>query len=272
MQGKQTKSSLHDEVNRWFQDETAQAFWDQHRALPYRELLVDTISWCQPAQNEYWLDLGCGGGHLTASLWQASKGKVGHIDAADCAAINADAIHKLSKRLQPEPNQEQVGFALVDFSKGLPHIKNASYDGIVSGLAISYAESFDLQTQQFTDTAYTQLYHEMYRILKPGGRLVFSVNVPNPDFWKIVWKSMGKGLKLGKPIRTIKNVLNMQRHGAWLKREAARGRFHFLPLAGILQKLQQAGFVRWESKLSYADQAYVIRAWKPAAMMTSHVA
>lgn len=263
---------LQDEVNRWFQDDTAQAFWDQHRALPYRELLSDTIGWCQPGKGECWLDLGCGGGHLTANLWQASKGAVKQIEAADCAAINAEAIKKLSTRMQPLPTPDQISFSTVDFSKGLPQFKTEAYDGIVSGLAISYAESFDLQTQRFTDTAYTKLYHEMYRVLRPGGRLVFSVNVPNPDFWKIVWKSMGKGLKLGKPFRTIRNVLNMQKHGNWLKREAKRGRFHFVPLAGILQRLQQAGFVRWESKLSYADQAYVVRAWKPSNVLSSNVA
>lgn len=263
MSGK--NSSLLDEPNRWFSDETAQAFWDQHRALPYRELLTDTIDWCQPAKDEDWLDLGCGGGQLTAGLWQASRGAVHSIHAGDCASINAQAIERLSLKLQPAPRAQQITFTTVDFSKGLPHLKDASYDGIVSGLAISYAESFDLESQQYTNAAYKHLYHEMHRLLRPSGRVVFSVNVPNPDYWKIVWKSFGKGLKLGKPLRTIKNVIQMQRHGAWLKREAVRGRFHFIPLAGILQLLQQAGFVRWESKLSYADQAYLVRAWKAAA-------
>lgn len=265
-------STLTDETNRWFQDETAQAFWDQNRALPYRELLTDTVTWCAPSAGEAWLDLGCGGGTLTAGLWGASKGKVASIHASDCAQANDVAIKKLNTQLQPAPQVDQLRFSTVDFSKGLPQFSASSFDGIVSGLAISYAESFDLEKQKFTDTAYTKLYHEMFRVLKPGGKLVFSVNVPNPDFWKIVWKSFGKGVKLGRPWRTIKNVLSMQKHGAWLKREAIRGRFHFVPLVGIIQRLQAAGFERWESKLSYADQAYVIRAYKPGHNQTSKVA
>jgi ubiquinone/menaquinone biosynthesis C-methylase UbiE len=259
-------SNLHDESNRWFHDETAEAFWDQHRALPYRELLRDTITWCAPSKGEHWLDLGCGGGHLTGALWRASKGSVASIHATDCAAANRTVIDKLAQKLEPKPAVEQLRFSVVDFSKGLPQFDDASFDGIVSGLAISYAESFDLEKKRFTDEAYTKLYHEMFRVLKPGGKLVFSVNVPNPDFWKIVWKSFGKGVKLGRPWRTLKNVWNMQKHGNWLKREAIRGRFHFVPLVGILQRLQQVGYENWSSKLSYADQAYVVKAVKPLAL------
>lgn len=265
-------SRLSDETNRWYADETAQAFWDQHRALPYQDLLRDTLDWCQPVAGESWLDLGCGGGFLTAGLWKVSKGSVSRILATDCAIANQAAIERLQRKLDPAPATDQLQFAVLDFSKGMASLEDASFDGIVSGLAISYAESFDLATQQFTDTAYTRLYHEMFRVLKPGGKLVFSVNVPEPDFWKIVWRSFGKGVRLGKPLKTLKNVLNMQRHGAWLKREARRGRFHFVPLVGILQRLQAAGFENWTSKLSYADQAYVVRACKPCGAVLTNVA
>lgn len=263
---------LNDETNRWFQDETAEAFWDQHRALPYRELLSDTLNWCAPCKGEAWLDLGCGGGWLTSGLWKASKGTVASIHAADCAEANRDVIQKLSQKLQPAPHPDQIRFSVVNFSQGLPQFEDHSFDGIVSGLAISYAESYDLQTQAFTDAAYNRLYHEMFRVLKPGGKLVFSVNVPNPDFWKIVWKSFGKGVKFGKPWRTLKNVWNMQKHGAWLKREAVRGRFHFVPLVGLVQRLKSAGYENWSSKLSYADQAFVVRASKPNDMKNLQVA
>jgi ubiquinone/menaquinone biosynthesis C-methylase UbiE len=250
------------DTNLWHKDETAQAFWDQHRALPYRELLADTIAWCEPKAGQAWLDLGCGGGHLLAGLWRASGGQIGRIAAADCAAANEQAIARLCSRVQPTPRPEQTSFAVVDFSHGLPQFEDASFDGIVSGLAISYAESFDERRQQYTDAAYNHLYTELHRILKPSGRLVFSVNVPNPNFWKIVWKSFGKGVRLGKPFRTLKNVVAMQRHGSWLKREARRGRFHFLPIHGIFERMAAAGFIGLDHKLSYAGQAFVVRGFK----------
>jgi hypothetical protein len=56
----------------------------------------------------------------------------------------------------------------------------------------------------------------------------------------------------------------MQRYGDWLKREARRGRFHFLPLPQVAQMLERAGFRDFRARLSYADQAYLISAYKPA--------
>ena len=60
--------------NHWLDDRCAEAFWDQHRARPYQELLRDTTTWLDPQPGETWLDLGCGGGQLTAALWKKSGG------------------------------------------------------------------------------------------------------------------------------------------------------------------------------------------------------
>ena len=55
----------------------------------------------------------------------------------------------------------------------------------------------------------------------------------------------------------------MMRYGAWLKREARTGRFHYLPADEVRQKLVTAGFERVEHRLSYAGQAFVFRAQVP---------
>ena len=54
----------------------------------------------------------------------------------------------------------------------------------------------------------------------------------------------------------------MWRYGGWLKREARRGRFLYLPLPIVLEKLTEAGFVNIEYRLSYARQAYLFRCHK----------
>ncbi|HMP03435.1 MAG TPA: class I SAM-dependent methyltransferase [Gemmatales bacterium] len=245
--------------NYWLTDECAEAFWDQHKARPYQQLLADTLAWAAPKAGERWLDLGCGGGYLTAGLWRASQGQVSQIVAQDCAEANALALARRIRRMSPAPRIGQITFQVGNFSQGLPELPDASFDGIVSGLAMSYAESRDA-TGRYTDAAYNQLFRECVRVLRPTGRLVFSVNVPNPRFWRIVWKSLGSGFKLRHPKRTLGNVWRMQRYGKWLKQEAARGRFHFLPLDQITRRLAAAGFASWRSRLSYADQAYLIEA------------
>ena len=72
---------------------------------------------------------------------------------------------------------DRVRFQTHDFSNGLTQFPDASYTCVVSGLSISYAESFDEATGQWTTAAYDRLLSEVFRVVKPGGRFVFSVNV-----------------------------------------------------------------------------------------------
>jgi hypothetical protein len=57
----------------------------------------------------------------------------------------------------------------------------------------------------------------------------------------------------------------MLRYGRWLKAEARRGRFHYLPAERVAEKLAAVGWAAVECRLSYSRQAYVFRATNPAA-------
>jgi ubiquinone/menaquinone biosynthesis C-methylase UbiE len=250
------------EKNYWLDTACAQAFWDQQLALPYQELLRDTARWLDVRPGARWLDLGCGCGQLTALLWHQSGGQVGEIVAMDCNAANAAAIEKLKRRLLRGASPDRIRFAVGNFSDGLPQLADQDFDGIVSGLAISYAESRDPATGSYTDAAYDHLLAELCRVLKPQGRLVFSVNVPRVRFWPIFWKSLRQAHRISKPAKALVNALRMQRYGRWLQREAERGRFHYFPIAEIEQRLRWVGFASIQWRLSYARQAYVIAALK----------
>ena len=64
-----------------------------------------------------------------------------------------------------------------------------------------------------------------------------------------------------------KRALRMMRYGAWLQREARTGRFHYLPATEVATKLAAAGFEAIEHRLSYARQAFIFRAVKPASSL-----
>ena len=250
--------------NYWHDAACAKAFWDQKNGRPYKELVRDTFSCVQINEGDQWLDLGCGSGQLTATLWQTGGGKLGRILATDCAAVNVDAIAKLRTVVTPPASESQIEFEQVDFSHGLPQIATASFDGVISGLAISYAESKDPITGQYTDVAFMNLLREVARVLKPSGQFVFSINVPNPGFWKVLFRSLKGGHKVARAGKVLVNAFRMQFYGRWLKQEARRGRFHFYPINELVTRLEKSGFDVTAHQVSYAGQAYVVQARRKA--------
>jgi|SRR5579883_1311542 len=249
-------------VNHWPDARCAKAFWGQHDLPSYRQLLADTVAWAAPGPGERWLDLGCGGGAITRALWRQSGGTLAGVVGVDCAAANAAAYARLRADLFPPPG-DRVEFVCRDFSGGLGDFPDGGFDHAVSGLSISYAEAYDPAAGRWTTAAYDRLLGEVFRVIRPGGRFVFSVNVPNPSWAAVAWASLPAALGVGRPLRHLKRCLRMGRYGRWLKEQAAAGRFHYLPADDVARRLARAGFGGIEHRLSYARQAYVFRATKP---------
>jgi SAM-dependent methyltransferase len=249
-------------VNHWPKSSCARAFWGQQELPAYRRLLADTSAWLDPQPGERWLDLGCGSGQLSQAIWTRSDGRVAEIVGVDCAAENERAFAKLRTALRPVPADHQLHFVHANFSAGLASWESDSMDGVVSGLALQYAESYSPDRQRWTTEAYDRLLADIYRVLRPGGRLVFSVNVPDPAWGKVALRSLGGVWLSRKPGRFVINAWQMMRYGSWLKREARRGRFHYLPLDAILERLTRTGFTDVKHRLTYVGQAYLFRCRK----------
>ncbi|WP_410000366.1 hypothetical protein [Gemmata sp. SH-PL17] len=73
-------------------------------------------------------------------------------------------------------------------------------------MSISYAKSRNPITGDRTRDAYDQLLSEMARVLRPGGRFVFSVNVPDPSWSRIARLSLGAALRTERPLRYLKRA------------------------------------------------------------------
>lgn len=255
--------SRKESVNHWPDNACAKAFWSQHELPPYQELLRDTRAWLEPKPLEKWLDLGCGGGQLTRALWQASGGRLAEIVGVDCAAANAAAYERLRRKLQPLPRPHRVRFVALDFNRGLTSWQDRHFDGVASGLAIQYAESYCEETGRWTADGYDRLLAEVYRVLRPGGRFVFSVNVPEPKWSRVAWTALRGVFAAQRPLHYLKKAWRIWRYGGWLHRESRRGRFHYLPLETVIAKLHGLGFRAIDDKLSFAGQAYLLRCKKP---------
>jgi SAM-dependent methyltransferase len=248
-------------INHWPDRRCAKAFWNQHELPPYQELLSDTAAWLEPGVAQRWLDLGCGSGQLSRVLWEKSHGKVEAIIGVDGAQVNEQAYASLRAMLVPTPTPMCLRFLARGFAQGFADWPGGQFDGVVSGLSLSYAESAS-ETGSWTESAYDRVLAEVHRLLKSGGVFVFSVNVPEPAWSKVAWQSLSATFRKTQPLRYLKNAWRMWTYGQWLNRESRRGRFHYLPLATVVGKLQTAGFRKVEHRLSYAGQAYVVRSWK----------
>ncbi|MFO0841845.1 MAG: methyltransferase domain-containing protein [Gemmataceae bacterium] len=251
------------DVNHWYDKRCAKAYWDQGEMAPYRQLLAHTAEWLDPAPGERWLDLGCGGGRLTRLLWEKGGGRLGSVVALDCAAANEEAIARVRAGFTPPVAAERIRFLHADFSAGLGSFGHGSVDGVVSGLAIQYAQHWSPAENRWTTEAYDRLLGDVCRVLRPGGRFVFSVNVPRPSWAWVGVCTLPSFFTARKPLKFLRNCLRMTRYGAWLQREAASGRFHYLDAATVTAKLTDAGFGRVEHRLSFARQAYIFRAYRP---------
>ena len=254
--------------NQWTDDKCAKAFWDQKRYSAYVRLLEDTVDWAAPSEGEKWLDLGCGSGPLSEAIWRRTRGLVREVVGIDCAGVNAGQYNQLQSDLSADPSRFR--FVRHNFSEGLSIFEPDCFDHVISGLSISYAESWDEASQSWNQSAYDRILAEVARVLRPGGRFVFSVNVPSPSWARVGLSSAGSLLTTRQTLRFLKKSYRMLRYGAWLKREARAGRFHYLPHAEVAKKLAAAGFEAIDHRLTYAGQAYVFRATKPAGGVAVH--
>jgi SAM-dependent methyltransferase len=256
---------MNSDVNYWFEPRCARAFWSQHELPPYQELLAATSAWLDPAPGERWLDLGCGSGQLTRALWEKSDGRLHEIVAVDGASVHAEAYARLRASIQPRPAPEHIRFTLADFAAGFPAWRDGSFDGVVCGLALQYAASYDAATGRWTQAGYDRVLSEVSRLLRPGGRFIFSVNVPAPAWGRVARQSLAGALHQPRPLRYLKKCWRMWSYGRWLTQQSRLGRFHYLPLRTIEAKLSGAGLAGLDYQLSYAGQAYLCRVRKPAA-------
>ena len=249
--------------NWWPSSACAKAFWGQQDLAPYQRLLTDTLDWAAPAPRERWLDLGSGGGAITRAIWERTHGAIEAVVALDCAAANQDSYHRLRETLQPAP-ADHIQFIQHNFSSGLGLFPDCAFDHAVSGLSISYAESYDESTGKWTTEAYDRVLAEVRRVIRPGGRFVFSVNVPEPSWTKVAWHSLPGLFGSRRLGRSLKRGWRMLWYGRWLKREARTGRFHYFTADEVTRRLLAAGFTSISHRLSYSDQAFIFRANKPA--------
>jgi 2-polyprenyl-3-methyl-5-hydroxy-6-metoxy-1,4-benzoquinol methylase len=125
-----------------------------------RERIADEILAPYLLPDDIVLDLGCGPGFLSVAM----AAKVQKVIGFD---ISPGAI-ACAKVLDPAPNVEYIS----GVSAGLDNIPDDPVDVVVSFAVI----------QHLTENVYVSVASDCYRKLKPGGRLILQVQLPDPKW------------------------------------------------------------------------------------------
>jgi SAM-dependent methyltransferase len=142
-------------------------------------------------------DAGCGPGFYAG--WLAERG----------AYVTAFDVSPAMVRLARERLQSHATVVEADLEQPLDFVQTATFDLVVSGLALDYARDW------------AAVFREFHRTLRPGGHLVFSSSHPLADFQihgagsyfrterlTTVWSGFGVRVQVPSYRRPLAAILN----------------------------------------------------------------
>jgi len=132
--------------------------------LPYVKFFPDNA--------ENILDAGCGAGRTTISLSRIYKGNIISFDTFDSGYIEGGGNTLLEKNIKIAGIENRVKIVQGDITNTT--FSDNHFDAVISTYMIDHLGNQKLQCLQ-----------EIYRILKPGGRLLMIVLVPNLSMFAI---------------------------------------------------------------------------------------
>jgi ubiquinone/menaquinone biosynthesis C-methylase UbiE len=134
------------------------AVWEKKHGSDEHEKLRDTPSSFAPIAEKYFprgakiVELGCGVGRESAYFAKHGFEVVASDISENAITKNKEYFTKLN-----------VVFTVLDMQKSLPYL-DSSVDVVYANLSLHY----------YTDKVTREIFHEIWRVLKPGGMLAFA--------------------------------------------------------------------------------------------------
>jgi len=214
--------------------------------IPYQNLLETIIVQSEPKQKDKILDLGSGSGNL-AVKFRKFGADVTCIDSSEGAV----AIHR-----QKEPN---ANILEGDITRKLP-FENNYFDIVCSNNVI-----YTIDREKRRD-----LFAELYRATKPGGKIIISNLNRGFSPAKIYTDHIKASLKKNGLIKTFWSVLKFIYptilifwYNHKIKKAHTGGQYQFLEVGEQESLLEKAGFkVSLRSTPIYSNQAFLVKGYK----------
>ncbi len=119
------------------------------------------LEMCEPVAQQHILDLGCGEGYCSRELYRRGAAKIDGIDLSETMIAAA--------RLQESEDSKGIDYQ-VGCATNLQQFEDGKFDLVVAVFLFNY----------LTTTQTKKCMKEVFRVLHPGGRFIFSV--PHPSF------------------------------------------------------------------------------------------
>lgn len=224
---------------------------------PYKKLLQSISRYINIKEDDVWLDVGCGAGSLIQLLWQKSKGLIKMIIAFDFSPTMILHTKRRLAKLKPLIPSDKLKLLQLDLSSKLP-FEDEQFNGIVSNLVITYINKHE---HHLGKDALIGILRELYRVLKPGGTLVWSTPKKGVNFLYVFLGSIFNILNPFHAERLYYGPLIL-RHARYIEKKAKLGLYNFLSKTEIIEILEQIEYNNIDINTSFAGQALVIKSQK----------
>jgi SAM-dependent methyltransferase len=245
------------------------AFWEEYgriylnleKARPYRNLAETIKEFLEPKKGDIWLDAGCGPLRISELIYDKSEGRIKKIEAIDIVLQPArDKLAKLTELKIFPP----INLKYASLTDPLPYVDNF-FDGIGANLILSYIIDFQGKTGK---KAFEGVLKEIFRVLKPGGQLIWSTPKHRVNFVWVFIVSIPDMLNIyeyivNKDVTRISQGISILKHALEIQKKGKEGVYTFLPRDELEEILYQVGFVSPVWKETFAKQVWVNRVKKP---------
>jgi len=248
-----------EEVKFW--EEYGEIYFNLEKAWPYHNLAQSIERLLNPKKGDVWLDVGCGPLRVSELIWEKSEGQVKSIEAIDIVLKPArDKLEKLAKQGIILP----ANLKYASITDSLPYEDNF-FDGIGANLVLPYITDFlGLRGKE----AFKGVLQEMFRVLKPGGHMVWSTPKHNVQFTWVFLVSIPDMLNLyeyvaHKDVTRILQGTRILKHALAIQEKGRKGIYTFLPQDELGHLLQEVGFVNLVWEKTFTQQVWVNRVERP---------